>query len=113
MVDTDTNVLDDKKGSVVTTPLSEKKVLKTEKVKTSDDVHKRTENITTSEDIDKDTDEVHKRTEKIKLGKEVDKGSGKLEDMKEAVVTIRRKYSDKFEVQSKGSTGWLILIISF
>ena len=26
--------------------------------------------------------------------------------MKEAVFTIRRKDSDKFEVQSKGSTGW-------
>ena len=26
--------------------------------------------------------------------------------MKEAVVTIRKKYSDKFEGQSKGSTVW-------
>ena len=26
--------------------------------------------------------------------------------MKEAVVTIRRKHSDKFEGQYKGSTGW-------
>ena len=37
---------------------------------------------------------------------EVDKGYEKLEDMKEAVVTIRRKHSDNFEGQSKGSTGW-------
>ena len=29
--------------------------------------------------------------------------------MKEAVVTIRRKDSDKFEGQSKGSTGWFNL----
>ena len=29
--------------------------------------------------------------------------------MKEAVVTIRRKDSDKFEGRSKGSTGWFNL----
>ena len=33
----------------------------------------------------------------------------KLEDMKEAVVTIRRKDSDKFEGQSKGYTVWFDL----
>ena len=80
-----TNVLDNKKEAVVTTSLSENKLLKTEKVTTSDDVHKRTEKITTSE--------------------EVDKGYENFEDMKEAVVMIRRKDSDKFEGQSKGSTG--------
>ena len=36
---------------------------------------------------------------------EVDKGSKKLEDTKEAVATIHSKDSDKFEGQSKGSTG--------
>ena len=29
--------------------------------------------------------------------------------MKEAVVTIRKKNSDKFDGQSKGSTGWFNL----
>ena len=68
-----------------------------EKVITSDDVQKRTENITTGEEFVKVTDEVHKRTDKITTNKEVDKGAKKLEYMKEAVVTIRRKDSDKFE----------------
>ena len=36
----------------------------------------------------------------------VDKDGNVLDDNKEAVVTIRRKDSDKFEGQSKGSTGW-------
>ena len=51
---------------MVTTPLSEKKLLTTEKVTTSDEVHKRTEKITTSEEVVKGTDEVHKLTYKIK-----------------------------------------------
>ena len=51
-------------------------------------------------------DEVHKRTENIATNEEVDKGSEKLEDMKEAVVTICESYSDNFEGQSKGSTPW-------
>ena len=55
-VDKDSNVLDDKKKAVVTTPLSEKKL----------------------------------------LTKYVDKGTDEFEDMKEAVVTIRRKVSYKF-----------------
>ena len=88
-----------------TTPLPEKKLLTTEKVKTSDEVHKRTDKITTSEEVEKGTEEVHKRTEKITTREEVDKGTEKLEDMKEAVVTIRRKDSDKSEGQSKGYTG--------
>ena len=67
------NALDNKKNAAVTTPLSEKKVLKTEKVTTSDEVHKLTENITTSEDIDKGTGEFHKRTEKITKSEEVEK----------------------------------------
>ena len=50
---------------MVTTPFLEKKLLTTEKVTTSDEVQKRTENITTSEWVFKGTDEVHKRTEKI------------------------------------------------
>ena len=61
-VDKDNNVLDDKKEAVVTTPFSEKKLFTNEKATTSDEVHKRTENITTSEGVVKVTDEVHKRT---------------------------------------------------
>ena len=38
--DNDMNVLDNKKEAVVTTPLSEKKVLTTEKVTTRDEVKK-------------------------------------------------------------------------
>ena len=47
-VDKDTNVLGKKKEAVVTTSFSEKKALTTEKVTTSDEVHKRTEKIATS-----------------------------------------------------------------
>ena len=72
-VDKDTNVLDDKKEAVVTTPLSEKKLFTTENVTTSDEVHKRTENIITSEEVVKGTYEVHKCNEKITTNEEVDK----------------------------------------
>ena len=105
-VEKDTNGLDDKEEAVVTTPLSENKVLKTEKVTTSDEVHKRTEKFTTSDKVVKGTDEVYKRTKNITTNKEVDKGTEKLEDTKESMVTIRRKDSDKFEGQPKGPTGW-------
>ena len=43
--------------------------------------------------------------EKISLKNDVDKGTGELEYMKVAVVTIRSKDLDRFEVQSKGFTG--------
>ena len=43
------------------------------------------------------------------MTKDVYKGTGELEDMKKAVVTIRRKDLDKFEGQSKVSTGWFNL----
>ena len=59
-VDNDINFLDDKKEAVVMTQFSEKKPLTTEKVTTSDEVHKRTEKFTTSEEVVKSTDEVHK-----------------------------------------------------
>ena len=91
------------------TSFSEKKLLTTEKVTTSGDVHKRTEQITTHEEAVKGSDEIHKCTEKITTHKEVDKGTEKLEYMKESVVTIRRKDSDKFEGLSKGSTRWFNL----
>ena len=41
LVDKDSNILDDKKEAVVTTPFSEKKLLTAGKVTTSDEVHKR------------------------------------------------------------------------
>ena len=74
----DTNFLDDKKEVVVTTPLSENKLLTTEKVTTSDEVHKRTQRITTSKEVVKVNDEVHKRTQKITTNEQVDKGTEKL-----------------------------------
>ena len=58
----DNNVLYHKKEAVVTTPLSEKKLLINDKVKNSDEVHKRTNKITRSEKVVKSTDKVHKRT---------------------------------------------------
>ena len=51
--------------------------------------------------------------QKKSLTKDVDKGTDKLEDMKEAVVTICRKGLDKFQGQSKGSTGWFKLDSGF
>ena len=112
-VDKDTNILDDKKEAVVTTPLSEKELLTTEKFTTNDEVHKRTDKITTNQGFVKGTDEVHKRTEKITTNEDVDKGTEKLEYMKKAVVTIHRNNSDKFEGQSKESTGWFNLDCEF
>ena len=48
-------------------------------------------------------------TEKVTTSDEVDKGTKNMDDMKEAVVTIRSKDSDKFEGQSKGTIGWFNL----
>ena len=62
LVDKYTNVLDDKEEAVVTTLFPEKKLLTTEKVKTSDEVHKRTGEITTREEVVEGTDEIKKRT---------------------------------------------------
>ena len=72
-VDKDTKKLENKKEAVVPTPLTEKKVLITENVTTSEEVHE---------------------------------GNKKQDDTKQAVITIYRKYSDNFQGQSKGSTGW-------
>ena len=105
-VDKVSNVCDDRKEAVVTTPLLEKKLMTTETFTSRDEVHKRTEKFTTSEEVVKGNNEVHKRSENITINEDVDKGTEKLEDMKEAVVTIRRKDSDQFEGQYKGYTGW-------
>ena len=105
--------MDDKKEAVVTTTFLEKKLSTTEKFTTSDGVHKRTEKFTTSEELFKGTDEVHKHTDNITTNEDVDKGTEKLEYMKKAVVTIRRNNSDKFEGQSKESTGWFNLDCEF
>ena len=48
-------------------------------------------------------------TGKVTTSDDIDKGTKTFDDMKEAVVTIRRNYSDNFEGQSKGSTGWFNL----
>ena len=40
-------------------------------------------------------------------------GTEKLGAIKEAVLTLRRKDSDKFEGQSKGSTKWFNLDCEF
>ena len=45
-------------------------------------------------------------SEKVTTSEEVDKVTENLDEMKESVVTIRRKNLDNFEGQSKGSTGW-------
>ena len=45
-------------------------------------------------------------TEKVTTSEEVDKGDKILDDMKDAVFAIHGTDSDKFEGQSKGSTGW-------
>ena len=72
-------------------------------------MHKRTENVTPSEEVVKGTDEVHKLTENIISNEEFDNCAEKLENMKEAVVTIRIKDSEIFESQYKGSTVWFSL----
>ena len=112
-VEKDSNVLDDKKDAVVTTPLLENKSLTTEKVTTSDEVHKLTEKFTTSEEDVKGTEDVHKHTWNIKTNEDDDKGTEKSEDMKLAVLTICGKDSYQFEGQSKGSTGWFNLYSEF
>ena len=45
--------------------------------------------------------------------KDVEKGNDELAGMKKAMVTIRSKGLDKFEGQSKGSTGWFKLDSGF
>ena len=104
LVDKYTNVLDYKKEAVVTTPLSENKLLTSEKVTKSEQMQKITENITKSEEVFRGTDEVHKRTENITTNVEVDKGNENFEDMKEEVVPIFRKDSNRLEGWSKVST---------
>ena len=78
LVDEDNNILGDKKEAVVTMPLLEKKFLIPENITTSDELHKHTENITTSEEVVKGNDEVHSRTENITTNEEVDKVTEKL-----------------------------------
>ena len=48
-------------------------------------------------------------SEKVTTSEEVDKGTKHLDDMKEAMVKIRRKDLDNFEGKSKGSIGWFNL----
>ena len=67
--------MDGNKEEVVPTPFPEKKLLTTEKVTTSDEVHKLTEKFTTSEEVVKVTNGVHKRTEIITTNEDVEKGN--------------------------------------
>ena len=94
-VDKFSNCLCDGKEEVLTTPLLEKKSF--------------------TKDVDKGTDKFSDTPllEKKSSTKDFNKGTDELADMKKSVVTIRRKYLDKFECQSKVSTGWLNLIVSF
>ena len=64
------------------TSLYQKKLFKTERVTTNDEVKKSTEKITTSEGVGKGKDKFHKRNEKIITNVEVDKVTKILEDMK-------------------------------
>ena len=57
---------------------------------------KLTDKIKTSEEVVKGTDEVQKRTANITTNEDVDKGTGNFEYMKEAMVTICRNNSDNF-----------------
>ena len=86
-VDKETNVLNDKKYAVVTTPLSEKKLLTTENVTTSYEVHKFTDKITTSEGVVKGTDEVHKHTENITTIAEFVKGTYEVHKCTQNITT--------------------------
>ena len=52
-------------------------------------------------------------TEKGTSSEEVDKVTKNLDDMKDAVVTIRGKYLDNLEGQYKGSTGWFNIDYEF
>ena len=83
------NVLGDRKQEVVTTTLLEKK--------------------SSTKDVDKGTDELADTPllENKSPTKDVDKDTNGLADMKNSVVTIHSKGLTKFEVQSKGCTGWL------
>ena len=86
-VDKVSNFLGDRKEEVVTTLLLENK--------------------SSTKYFDEGDDELSDTLllEREYLTKDFDKGTDELADMKKAVVKIRRKGLDKFEGQSKGSTG--------
>ena len=48
-------------------------------------------------------------SEKVTPSEEFEKGTKNVDDMKEAVVTIRRKDMGNFEGNYMGSTGWFNL----
>ena len=85
------NCLGDRKEKVVTMPFFENKL--------------------STKDVDKGTDELADTPfwEKISPTKDFDTGTDELVDMKKSVFKILRKGLDKFEGQSKGSTGWFKL----
>ena len=111
-VDKNTKSLDDKKEAVVTMILLERKLLTTEKVASSEDVHKHNTNFDDKKEVVFITTFSNRKiltTEKVTTSEEVDKVTEKLEEMKEAVVTICSKDLDKFEGNFKVSTGWFNL----
>ena len=87
LVDKASNVLDDRKGEVVTIPTLEKK--------------------SSAKYVDKGTDELADTPllEKKSSTKDVEKGTDELADMEKAVFKILRKGLYKFNGQSKKSTG--------
>ena len=71
------------------TPLSKEKILSTENVTTSEEVHKGTKNLDDKKESVVPTPlskEILSTTEKVTTSEEVDKGTEKLNDKKEAVV---------------------------
>ena len=67
---------------MVTTQFLEKQLFTTEKVTTRDEVHKRTDKFSTSEEVVKGTGEVHKGSDNITTNEDVDKGNETSEYMK-------------------------------
>ena len=77
-----TKNLDDKKQAVVNTPFPKKKLLKTEKVTTSEEVYKRTKSLDDEKQAVFTTPLLNKKllkTEKVTTSEEFDKGNKKME----------------------------------
>ena len=73
------------------------------------------QNKSSTKYVDEGTDELVDTPllEKKYLTKDVDKGTDEFADIKKSAVTILRKVLDKFEGNSKGTTGWFKLDIGF
>ena len=113
LVDKDTNFLDDKKEAVVTTPLSEKKLLTNEKVTTSSEVQKSTEKITRSEEVVKGNDEVQKHTDNITKMRRLKKVLKNRKIQKRQWSQSVERIQIRLRVSLKDTQDGLILIMSF